>query len=77
MSTPQSGLRLLLPAGVPETPPEVVHLVGSLEGRAWQQGGESAQQSLAVELDVNMEYNSGCHRSHAARMAVPVTNPLR
>ena len=60
-----------------EAPPEVVHLVGHAEGRAWQQSVESAQQSLAVELDVNVEYNAGCHRSHAARIAVPVTGPLR
>ena len=65
------------PAGVPEAPPEVVHLLGNAEGRAWQQGSESAQQNLAVELDVNVEYTAGCHRSHAARMAVPVTGPMR
>ena len=58
-------------------PPETVRLVGHAESRAWQQSGESAQQSTAVELDVNVEYTAGCHRSHAARMAVPVTGPLR
>lgn len=58
-------------------PIEVVHLAGHAEGRTWQQGGESAQQSLAVELDVNVEYSAGCRRSHAARMAVPVMHPLR
>ena len=62
---------------MPEAPPEVVHLVGHGDDRAWQQGAESAQQSLAVELDVNVEYSAGCRRSHAARMAVPVTGPLR
>ena len=60
-----------------ELPTETVRLVGHSETRALQQGGESAQQSMVVELDVNVEYTAGCQRSHAARMAVPVTEPLR
>ena len=64
-------------AGAIEMPAETVRLVGHAESRAWQQGSESAQQSMAVELDVNVEYTAGCHRSHAARMAVPVIGPLR
>lgn len=61
-----------------ELPPEVVRLAPHVEFRAWQQSSpESASRGMAVELDVNVEYASGCHRSHAARMAVPVTRPLR
>ena len=66
-----------LDSGAVEMQPETVRLVGHSESRAWQQSGESAQQSTAVELDVNVEYTAGCHRSHAARIAVPVTGPLR
>ena len=60
-----------------ELPTETVRLVGHAETRALQQSGESAQQSMVVELDVNVEYTAGCQRSHAARMAVPVTEPMR
>ena len=60
-----------------ELPNETVRLVGHAETRPLQQSGESAQQSMVVELDVNVEYTAGCQRSHAARMAVPVTEPMR
>ena len=60
-----------------ELPTEIVRLVGHMETRALQQSGESAQQSMVVELDVNVEYTAGCQRSHAARMAVPVIEPMR
>lgn len=60
-----------------EVPTETVRLVGHAETRGLQQSGESAQQSRVVELDVNVEYTAGCQRSHAARMAVPVTQPMR
>ena len=60
-----------------ELPTETVRLVGHAESRALQQSGEGAQQSMVVELDVNVEYTAGCQRSHAARMAVPVTESMR
>ena len=64
-------------AGAVELPSETVRLVGHAETRALQQSSEGAQQSMVVELDVNVEYTAGCQRSHAARMAVPVTEPMR
>jgi hypothetical protein len=38
------------------------------------QPGEAAG---VAELDVNVEYDAGCARSHAARLAVPVMPPFR
>lgn len=37
----------------------------------------AADISDCTEVDVNVEYLSGCQRSHAARLAIPVNPPFR
>lgn len=38
---------------------------------------QAADISDCTEVDVNVEYLSGCQRSHAARLAIPVNPPFR
>jgi len=40
-------------------------------------GGGGAGQAGSVELDVSVEYEHGCQRSHVSRLAVPVLPPIR
>lgn len=44
-----------------------------------QQGAvvQTADVSGCTEMNVNVEYMAGCQRSHAARLAIPVTPPFR
>lgn len=37
----------------------------------------AAGQAGSVELDVGVEYEDGCQRSHVSRLALPVLPPIR
>ena len=40
-------------------------------------GSAAAGQAGSVELDVSVEYEDGCQRSHVSRLALPVLPPIR
>lgn len=46
-------------------------------GGALAGGAGAAGQAGSVELDVGVEYEDGCQRSHVSRLLVPVLPPVR
>ena len=40
-------------------------------------GSAAGGQAGSVELDVGVEYEDGCQRSHVSRLALPVLPPVR